>query len=374
MARAWLQRLARRLQRSWWQPRRDALATALLPWAGLYGLLWRWHQRQPPATPGHGTPEQVRIVVVGNVVVGGGGKTPTVIALVRALQAQGWRPGVISRGYGRATDGLIELDGSSTAAQCGDEPLLIRRGTGVPVVVGRDRPAAARLLCAHHPEVDVIVSDDGLQHRALRREVEVIVFDARGIGNGLLLPAGPLREPWPRRHGAEGCGPATSDAAAKARRDRELQCATTMRPPLVLYTSGIASTAQPGHLAERGLGPAVPLGSWLKGSLEGARALEALPSGRLLAVAGIAHPEAFFDALRARGLQLECRPLPDHHAFDTLPWPPGTPAVVLTEKDAVKLRGHDTGTTQVWVVGLDFRLPAAFVQDLLAMLDSPRTR
>ena len=349
----WRQRLARRLQRSWWQRRRDVVSTALLPLSWLYRVLWSWHVRRavppPGAAAGLGPSPQVPVVIVGNVIVGGGGKTPTVIAVVQALRQHGWHPGVISRGYGRTGAELLEVEADTPASSCGDEPRLIRLRAGVPVVVGRDRPAAAAMLCRLHPEVDVIVCDDGLQHLALRRDLEVIVFDARGIGNGCLLPAGPLREPWPRH------------------RD-------TGTPALVLYTSGVASTDQPGHLADRRLGSAVPLASWLAGTLEGASTLEDLPPRKWLAVAGVAHPAAFFEALRSRGLQIDALPLPDHHAYDRLPWGPHVQAVLLTEKDAVKLRSSDTGGTQVRVVGLDFRLPAAFVQALLAQLGPPGKR
>ena len=348
MGATWRQRLALRLQRSWWQPRKDPLAAALLPLSWIYRLLWAWHRGARARAGRPGEVPAVPVVVVGNLIVGGAGKTPAVIAIVTALARHGWHPGVISRGYGRASQGLCEVGDGSTPEDCGDEPILIRRGARAPVVVGRNRPHAAKWLCARHPEVDVIVSDDGLQHLALHRDVEVIVFDARGIGNGALLPAGPLREPFglPRPAGE----------------------------PLVLYTSGQSSTPLAGHLAHRDLAGAMPLSDWLAGRRESMRPLEALRDRPWLAVAGVAHPAAFFDALEARGLRIDRMPLPDHHRFDALPWPKGTAAVLLTEKDAVKLRGRDTGETQVWVVGLDFQLPDAFVQALRAKLGSPRKR
>ena len=137
----------------------------------------------------------VPVVVVGNIYVGGTGKTPVTIALVRELQARGWRPGVISRGFGRREDGIRLINEETPAAEAGDEPLLIARETGVPVAVGRARFEAGRALLEAHPEVDLIVSDDGLQHAALARDVEIAVVGARGLGNGWVLPAGPLREP-----------------------------------------------------------------------------------------------------------------------------------------------------------------------------------
>jgi tetraacyldisaccharide 4'-kinase len=231
-----------------------------------------------------------------------------------------------------------------TAAAVGDEPLLIRRRTGVPVWVGRDRAAAARGLCAAHPEVDVLVSDDGLQHHQLPREAELVVFDERGAGNGLLLPAGPLRQALPRR-----LSPRTR----------------------VVYTGGAPSTALPGALALRHIGAAWPLDAWLAGDSRSARPLESLRGRPCLAVAGLAAPEKFFTMLRAAGLAIEPRPLPDHHAYDTLPWPAGTADVVTTEKDAVKIDPARRGETRVWVVPLDLALPAALVGELIQLLPAP---
>ena len=332
---AWTEAL---LQRHWWQPRSTWLARLLAPVAALYGFL-----RQQLATPA-GPPLPVPVLVVGNVVAGGAGKTPTVIALVAALQAAGHRPGVVSRGYGRSDESVREVRDGDGAAQVGDEPLLIRRRCHVPVWVGRKRSAAARALCQAHPQVDVIVSDDGLQHGALPRQAELVVFDERGIGNGRLLPAGPLREPWPGATGA-------------LRR--------------VLYTAGIASTAVPGALAQRSLGRAWPLVAWRSGDSSAAVELEALRDRPLVAVAGLAAPEKFFRMLEAAGLVITRCPQPDHHPYATLPWPAGTSDVITTEKDAVKLVEHALRGTRVWVVALDLQLPADLVAELLALLPPP---
>jgi len=327
------------LQRHWWRPAPTLLAQALRPLSWLYALLAALARlRAPQAAP-------VPVLVVGNLIVGGAGKTPAVVAIVQALQAAGWQPGVISRGHGRSGDGVQAVGPDSVAADVGDEPLLIRRRTGVPVWVGRQRVAAARALCAAHPAVDVLVSDDGLQHRALARDVEVVVFDERGIGNGLLLPAGPLRERLPRQLPA-------------------------MRR--VLYNAARASTGLPGAIISRVLGAAVPLADWRANRRDGALPLAGLRGRPLLAAAGIAAPERFFSMLEGAGLRLTRLPLPDHHAYATLPWPAGTADVVTTEKDAVKL--GDTGSTRVWVVGLDFVLPPTFTQDLLRALGAPRSR
>ncbi|MFO1270133.1 MAG: tetraacyldisaccharide 4'-kinase [Rubrivivax sp.] len=328
-------RLEPLLARHWWRREASWLSRGLAPLAALYGALAaRAARREPETLP-------VPIVVVGNLVVGGAGKTPTVIALVQALAAAGWRPGIVSRGHGRAGEGVHAVQPGDGAATAGDEPLLLRRRTARPVWVGRDRVAAVRALLAAHPDVDVVVSDDGLQHARLPRRLEIVVFDERGAGNGRLLPAGPLREPMP--------------AAWPPER-------------LVLYNAPAPSTAVPGALARRAPGPVLPLRAWLGGDASAAQPLSALRGHRLLAAAGIASPERFFAMLEAAGLSIERLPLPDHHAYATLPWPAATPEVVLTEKDAVKLDPGLLGTTKAWVVGLDFALPADFINAVLRRL------
>jgi tetraacyldisaccharide 4'-kinase len=218
---------------------------------------------------------------------------------------------------------------------------LIQRLTQQPVWVGADRVAAATALCARHPEVNVLVSDDGLQHRALARQVELIVFDRRGAGNGLLLPAGPLREALP----------------------------TGLAPhQRVLYTSGVASTSLPGALATPELGSAWPLADWERGDGTHRMPLAALRGRPLVAAAGLAAPEKFYAMLEAEGLTIQRLPLPDHHDYARLPWPEGTPDVLITEKDAVKLRAERTGDTRVWVVPLDLQLPNGLMPELIDLL------
>lgn len=285
------------------------------------------------------------VVVVGNLVVGGAGKTPTVIALVQALRAAGHRPGVLSRGYGRQGKQILEVRADSHPGNVGDEPLLIHRRTGVPVWVGAERLAAARALCTAHPGVDVLVSDDGLQHHALARVAELVVFDDRGVGNGLVLPAGPLRQPVPAR---------------------------LRSGALVLYTGTRVSTALPGAVARRALGRAWPLAAWWQGAAEKARPLGTLRGSTVLAAAGLADPEKFFVMLEAAGLVLERLPLSDHANFDPLPWPDNLAQdVLVTEKDAVKLQPDRRGTERVWVVPLDFTLPEELVRTLTELLHNP---
>ena len=284
----------------------------------------------------------VPVIVVGNLIVGGAGKTPTVMALVQALRAAGHSPGVLSRGYGRRGSQPIEVRQDSEPAAVGDEPLLIHRRTGAPVWVGADRLAAASALCAAHPGVNVLVSDDGLQHHALARVADLVVFDDRGVGNGLVLPAGPLRQPLPARLHAGA---------------------------FALYTGTRASTPLPGVLAARALGLAWPLAAWWRGDLAEARPLSAMQGHTVLAAAGLAAPEKFFTMLEAAGLVLDRLPLPDHASFEPLPWPATLALdVLVTEKDAVKLQPGRPGTERVWVVPLDFTLPAHLVRELTHLL------
>lgn len=287
------------MQEAWL--RRGALARGLWPLSLLYGALVALRRTLYRLGLRRVERAGVPVIVVGNVIAGGSGKTPVVMAIVRHLEARGIRAGVVSRGYGRTTQDCREVLDDSDPAAVGDEPALIRRSTGVPVFVARRRIEAARALLERHPATQVIVSDDGLQHLALARDIEICVFDDRGVGNGWLLPAGPLREPWPRR-----C---------------DFVLHTGERPAFAGFT---ARRTLADHALRRD-GTRVPLAS--------------LAGRSLVAVAAIAKPEAFFQMLRARGLvPASCIALPDHDDFRH--WsPPGDAGQVLlcTEKDAVKL-------------------------------------
>ena len=338
-------RIEAALARLWWRESLAPLAWVLWPLSLVFRALAALRRVAYAVGLLRAQRLPVPVIVVGNLVAGGAGKTPTVIALVHVLRRAGYRPGVISRGHGRRGDDVAEVDAGSAAAGVGDEPLLIRRRTGVPVWVARQRIAAARALCAAHAEVDVLVADDGLQHLALARDVQVIVFDERGIGNGALLPAGPLRQKLP------AYVPVNSQ---------------------VLYNAPRPSTHWPGALAQRKLAGAVRLRDWWRGAPPQPHLLDDLRGCEpLVAVAGMAAPQRFFDMLRDAGLRFTPMALGDHFAYDTLhlPWPPGTRDVVLTEKDAVKLDVAADGTTRIWVVALDFALPDDFSA---AVLDNLR--
>jgi tetraacyldisaccharide 4'-kinase len=316
------------LQRAWL--RRGALAWALFPLSVLYGALGGLHRflftsglRQVQHLP-------VPVVVVGNVVAGGGGKTPVVLALLRHLQARGIRVGIVSRGYGRSSDECTEVHDDDDARHVGDEPLLLRRQGGVPVFVAARRGNAGRALLQAYPGTQVIVSDDGLQHHALARDIEVCVFDARGVGNGWLLPAGPLRERWPR--------------------------------PVDLVLRQDAAAEVGGHGIDRTLAATAVRADGTQCSL---RELAARP---VHALAGIASPDSFFAMLDAAGLQLAAtHAFPDHHDFAELPPLPADAIVVCTEKDAVKLWRL---RPDAWAVPLQVAIPAAFWSEFDRLLDA----
>ncbi|NQW80998.1 MAG: tetraacyldisaccharide 4'-kinase [Polaromonas sp.] len=340
------------LQSAW--TRRGPLACLLWPLAQLHAgavVLRRWLYQQGMLTSWRA---DVPVIVIGNVVAGGAGKTPLVLALVQHLQAAGRHPGVVSRGYGRQGDGCLEVLPLLPASLCGDEPLLIRQRTGAPVFVARRRIDAVRALLAAHPQTDLILCDDGLQHHALQRDLNIAVFDERGVGNGWLLPAGPLREPWP--------------PIARAKHRSGPQAVAPI--DLLLHTGQTAAFA--GFQSRRALadnaiaadGTLVPLDS-LKGEA-------------LTALAAIASPEAFFSMLRQRGLTLaRCIPMPDHDKLDAAPlWELGQQGLraLCTEKDAVKLfaRYPDAGQ-QLLAVPLEFKPESGFMQAFDARLNALMT-
>ncbi len=329
------------LQRHWWLPRPTLLARTLQPLSLLYRALGFLHRL---ANPPQRAP--VPVLVVGNVVAGGAGKTPAVLAVLGLLLAAGHRPAVLSRGYGRKGHHAHLVTANDSTALAGDEPLLIHRRSGVPVWVGANRLALARRACAQDPGIDVLVCDDGLQHHRLARNVNLVVFDERGLGNGLLLPAGPLRQAWPG--------------------------STHSVPSRVLYNAASPSTPVPGMLAQRSLHSAWPLQAWWARDESKAVPLTHLQGRPLTAAAGLAAPEKFFSMLEAAGLQITRLPLPDHYPFDTAPWPAGTTDVVVTEKDAIKLRPQNkrgvADDVVVWVVPLDFKIPDPLGRELLALL------
>lgn len=305
------QRLERHLTLAWQQ--RGPTAWLLLPIAMLYTALsslrrlayqWGWLRSCRVSA---------QVVVVGNVIAGGAGKTPTVMAIARDLQGRGHRVGIVSRGYGGQHATTQEVQPDSSAADVGDEPLLLRRALNLPVFVGRDRVAAAQELLSRYPSTTVIVCDDGLQHLRLYRDLEVYVFDNRGVGNGWPLPAGPLRSPWPAAM-VERVGQRKANSLVLHTGDRP--AFEGFRAVRRLQAFGIDRTGKRFALRELSEGPRA-----------------------CIALAGIAQPQAFFDLLALHGVHpQQCIALPDH--FDFKDWQiPATEGrtVLCTEKDAVKL-------------------------------------
>ena len=282
-------------------------------------------------------PVAVPVVVVGNIVAGGGGKTPTVIALVQHLQAQGIQVGVISRGYGRTSTECLEVKKDSKISDVGDEPASILIACSAPVFVANSRFEAASALLKTYPSTQVIISDDGLQHHALQHDIAITVFDDRGLGNGLLLPAGPLRESSVKTHNS-----------------------------LVLHTGNqatkLANVVAPQFTARRTLASYALTSDGSKVALTDLQARD-----NLLALAGIANPEAFFTMLRATGLNLvKTVSLPDHYHFNSiLVNKYASYSIICTLKDAVKLwQVHP----QALAVPLEFEPEPAFYVAFDAML------
>jgi len=325
------------LTRAWL--RRGPLACALWPVSLLFRALAALRAALYRAGVFKSERLPVPVIVVGNIFIGGTGKTPLTIWLAEALRAAGFNPGVISRGHGGAGSASRPVRPASDARQVGDEPLLIAQRAQCPVMVGRERAAAGRALLAQHPEVDVVIADDGLQHYALGRDIEIILFDARGAGNGWLLPAGPLREPVSRR------------------RDFTVVNAPALTPQLASAVRG-----EPFRMRLEGRW-AEPL------TRRGERvALEALAGKRIVAAAGIGNPGRFFAMLRAAGLAFAELPLPDHHDFLDRPFAQVDADIILiTEKDAVKCGQIENlkNDPRLWVVPVTAQLDGALAEQIV---------
>lgn len=262
----------------------------------------------------------VPVVVIGNLTVGGVGKTPLLLSLAGALRVRGLRPGIISHGYRGRSDDVMEVSADSDPALAGDEPVVLARRSSCPVFVGRDRVAAAQALLEAHPDCNLILSDDGLQHYRLARDVEIAVFDSRGVMNGWMLPAGPLREPIARLSEVDAV---VLNAVAVS------PAPTFSRPVFRMTLTGemLYRLDQPGRSCSAA----------------------ALTGQCLHAVAGIGAPQRFFDTLTALGLEFVAHPFPDHHAYRREELLFSADALLTTEKDAVKLAALDL-PLPVWVL------------------------
>ena len=330
--------LAQCLPRLWNRKRLALVLLPLLPLSWVFGgvVALRCALYRLRLVPSFRLP--VPVIVVGNLTVGGSGKTPLVLWLVARLRERGWHPGIISRGYGgSAGDKILCVTATSDAALVGDEPLLLARRSDVPVFVGRDRVAAGRALLVEHPECNIVVSDDGLQHYRLERSAEIVVFDRRGAGNGRLLPAGPLREPLSR-------------------------------------LAQVAAVVWNGEGGQESRGDGGPprfsmrvVGERFVDLNDRQRTCSAgqLRGKPLHAVAGIGDPFRFFAQLAAMGLEFSPHPFPDHHAYGAQDFSFATGGVLLlTEKDAVKCSG--LALPEAWVLPVEAHIDdAPFGRSLL---------
>jgi tetraacyldisaccharide 4'-kinase len=288
----------------------------------------------------------VPVIVIGNLVVGGSGKTPLALWSAVHLLRAGWSPGIVSRGYGASVLAPREVTLTSEPAEVGDEPILLARRSGCPVWVGPDRASVIAALRAKHPDVDVIVLDDGLQHYRLRRDVEIAVVDSRGFGNGFLLPAGPLREPVSR---LRSVGAVVAHGADKAR-------LSALAPGVPVFDMRLEGETLHRMIDARDRRP-----------------LKALAGRQVHAVAAIGNPNRFFLQLARAGAKLRLHPFPDHHPLraedldfgDILP-------VVMTEKDAVKLRS--VAQPNWWVLPVQAAPDHAFGAWLLRQLGGAKNR
>jgi len=314
--------------------RRGALAWLLWPASLLFGFLVFCRKLLyqirvlPSEHPG------IPVIVVGNLVAGGSGKTPLVLWIAELLKSKGRSPAIVSRGYGARLDAPRAATIASEAAEVGDEPILLARRSGCPVWVGADRRRTIEALRAQHPEVDVVILDDGLQHYRLRRDLEIAVVDARGFGNGFLLPAGPLREPASRLASVDAV---VSNGSAVKGFAMQLEGETLHRMT---------------DSRER-------------------QSVRAFAGQKVHAVAGIGQPNRFFLHLARLGAKPIPHPFPDHHPFRARDLEFGDQApVLLTEKDAVKLR--HAARPNWWVLPVTARLDPAFGDWLLGKVDEWR--
>ena len=327
------------LHRQWQY--RGTWAWLMAPVALIFGLILKVRGIRYAHLNRLQNPLTVPLLVVGNIYIGGTGKTPVVIALIKQLGALGWQPGVISRGYG--TDiGQHPLLGQGLldAHRFGDEPALIARETGAPIAVHPNRRQACLALIKQYPHINLVISDDGLQHLRLPRDIELVVQDERGVGNGWLLPAGPLREPVSRLNTVHAVLTRTNDISLSVKKQSTLLAVTHHNNARVRKASISLVICRFRHLQSGDV-------------LDAASFLTLARDHAVAAVAGIAAPERFFMGLRQIGLSLlETLALPDHFSYTQSPFSTlNTGLIVITDKDAVKCQS--VADNRIWVAEVE---------------------
>ena len=331
--------LSRRIAGHWYRPNLTLLTAALAPMAWAYGAvvaarraLYRMRVLRSETLP-------VPVIVVGNITAGGTGKTPLVIALVQALAERGLHPGVVSRGFGRMSSQVQSVAASSQASDVGDEPLLMAR-RGLHVAVGARRVDAARALLHAYRACDVIVADDGLQHYALERDVEIAVIDGvRALGNRRLIPAGPLREPPARLRGVDAV--VVNDPAQGVAMHFDASTFVMRLVPREFVNVADASRTLP---------------------------LDAFTARRVHAIAGIGHPARFFATLRDLRIDAIVKGFPDHHPMRRDDLPAEASVILMTEKDAVKCAAF--GDARCWFLRVEAEVDRRLFDLVLARLPS----
>jgi tetraacyldisaccharide 4'-kinase len=341
------------LQQAWLT--QGLIARVLWPVSLIYGTLVWLRKLLYRLDVFHAQHLPVPVIVVGNVFVGGVGKTPLVIALVKQLTARGLKVGVLSRGYGRSGDGSQSVTAQSSATEVGDEPVLIARACQVPVFVGKNRFQTGQHLLAQNPHVQLIVCDDGMQHLALAHDLALCVFDERGLGNGWLLPAGPLREPWPldRAGYSHVITLSTSNYAIQ-------------NPQRVNEQVREKEQEKPQGLGQPKADFVVPrlLADFAKQSDGTTQALSIFRGQKVQALAGIGKPQVFFDMLADKGIALSAKQaLSDHYDMRSIHIDPEMGEVLSTEKDAVKLWNFQP---TAWAVPLVTEIPEELLNTILA--------
>lgn len=322
------------LQKQWY--RSTVWQFVLAPFSWLFGLIVALRRLAYRIGVFKADSLPVPVIVVGNISVGGTGKTPLVIWLAQQLQAAGFSPGIISRGYGGSSERPVSVSLGSDPVIAGDEPVLIANRTHLPVWVCRDRVAAGQALLNANPRCDVIISDDGLQHYRLHRDIEIVVIDGqRGFGNGRLLPAGPLREPVSRLQEVDAV---VSHGGSEDARTFRME----------LHAKAFYQVSDPTLTVNA----------------------DALRGKRLLAIAGIGNPERFFAQLRQMGLKPQTRAFPDHHAYRAEDFQDlqtaGIDAILMTEKDAVKCRSF--AEAHWWYLQVNAEVRDGLLDRILAKL------